>query len=41
MTPARSRAARLALTLLWIVVKLTLIAALVNRNAANFIYAGY
>lgn len=41
MTPATGKAARLALTLVWIVVKLTLIAALLNRSAANFIYAGY
>lgn len=32
---------RLALTLLWIAVKLTLVAAMLNRNASNFIYAGF
>lgn len=41
MTPAKRQALRLALTLLWIVVKLTLVAALVNRNAAEFVYAGF
>ncbi len=35
------RAARLGLTVLWIVAKLTLVAALLDRNAANFIYAGF
>ncbi len=32
---------RLALTLLWIALKLTLIAALANRNASEFVYAGF
>lgn len=41
MKRSLGRAARLALTLVWIVVKLTLVAALLNRNAADFIYAGY
>lgn len=36
-----NRGVRLALTLVWIVLKLTLVAALLNRNAADFIYAGY
>lgn len=35
------RAAGLALRVLWVVVKLTLVAALLNRNAANFVYAGF
>jgi hypothetical protein len=32
---------RAVLTLAWIVLKLTLVAALLNRNAADFIYAGF
>jgi hypothetical protein len=32
---------RLAVSVLWIAVKLTLVAALLNRNASNFIYAGF
>ncbi len=32
---------RVLLTLVWIALKLTLIAALVNRNAADFVYAGF
>ncbi len=40
MTRART-AARLALRLAWIVARLLLVAALANRNAAEFIYAGF
>ncbi len=32
---------RLLLTLVWALVKLTLVLALLDRNAANFVYAGY
>ncbi len=32
---------RVALTLVFIALKLTLIAALLNRNAADFVYAGF
>ncbi len=32
---------QLALTLLWIAVKLTLVAALLNPETADFIYAGF
>jgi hypothetical protein len=38
---ARPSWRRVALALLWIAVKLTLIAALANRNAAEFVYAGF
>jgi hypothetical protein len=41
VTRAHGRALRVALTLAWIVVKLTLVAALINRNAADFVYAGF
>jgi hypothetical protein len=42
VTGARLRAAgRTALVLLAVILKLTLILALANRNAANFVYAGY
>lgn len=39
--PRRAVPWRLLLTLAWVLVKLTLIAALLDRNAANFVYAGY
>lgn len=41
MSPRWRRAAGLALQVLGVVVKLTLVVALLNRNAANFVYAGF
>jgi hypothetical protein len=41
VSAARRTWPRVAFTLVWIAVKLTLIAALANRNAAEFVYAGF
>lgn len=41
MSPRARAAVELALRLLWVVVQLTLVAALLERNAANFVYAGF
>jgi hypothetical protein len=41
VSPGWRRAAGLALQVLWVVVKLALVVALLNRNAANFVYAGF
>lgn len=41
MSASRPSWRRVTLTLVWIALKLTLVAALVDRNAANFIYAGF
>jgi hypothetical protein len=35
------RVARVALTLAFVLAKLVLIVAFTNRNAANFVYAGF
>ncbi len=40
-TPAPGLLARRVLTLAWIAVKLVLVAAMMNRNVAQFIYAGF
>jgi hypothetical protein len=40
-TPATGLLARRALTLAWIAVKLVLVGAMMNRNVAQFIYAGF